>query len=104
MENSLLLKKYNQYKSEGFEIFGYCLDKNKGNWEQTLTDHKVSWTTVSDLQGPKGDIPLTYDLYMMPTYFMIDRAGFIIAKIEGRKGLEEMIDNTFAGKLELGKQ
>lgn len=103
MEMPLLLKKYNQYKSEGFEILGYCLDKNRKSWEKTIADYKISWTTVSDLKGTKGDIPLTYDLYMMPTYFMIDREGFIIAKIEGRRGMEEMIDNTFAGKLELGK-
>ncbi len=103
MENPLLLKKYNQYKSEGFEIMGYCLDKNKESWKKTIEKYNINWTTVSDLKGTKGDIPLTYDLYMMPTYFMIDREGFIIAKLQGRRGLEEMIDSTFAGKLKLGK-
>jgi len=101
IENPLLLKKYNQYKDEGFEILGYCLDKNKQSWEKTVSNYNITWTTVSDLKGTKGDVPLTYNLYVMPTYFMIDRSGFIIAKVEGRRGMEEMIDNTFAGKLEL---
>ena len=54
------------------------------------------WTTAPDLKSFDGDIPLTYHVYFIPTYYIIDPDGFIIDKIEGRGKLDEKIQELFA--------
>jgi len=95
MENPNLLKNYKAYKDRGFEIIGICLDKNKEDWANTVKKYSMIWTTVSDLKSFDGDVPLTYHVFFIPTYYLIDPNGVIIEKIEGRGQLDEKIKNLF---------
>lgn len=92
IENPLLKKKYEQYKDKNFEILAYCLDQEIETWQATVDKYKMTWTTASDLTGCYGEVPMTYNIFMFPTYYMIDPDGKIIRIIKGRRGLEEMID------------
>lgn len=95
MENPVLLKNYLAFRDNGFEILGISLDKNKDDWRNTVQSDSMIWTTVSDLKGFDGNIPLTYHVYIIPTYYLINPDGIIIEKIEGRGKLEDKLKEIF---------
>jgi len=95
MEIPNLLKSYQENRDKGFEILSVSLDKNRADWEKTVKKYGIVWTTVSDLKGFDGDVPLTYHVYFIPTYYLINREGLIIDKIEGRGQLDEKLAILF---------
>lgn len=98
IENPNLLKNYKAYRDKGFEIIGICLDKTKQTWENTVKTDSMIWTTVSDLKGFDGDVPITYSVYFIPTYFLINPDGVIADKIMGRGQLDDKLKAIFDKK------
>ena len=95
-ENPNLLKAYQIYRENGFEIVSVWLDKNRTQWEKTVAQDKMIWTTLSDLKGINGAIPLTYNVYYIPRNFLIDPEGKIIAQdLRGEK-LQKALEKLFA--------
>lgn len=95
IENPNLLKNYKAYRDRGFEIVSISLDKNREDWANAVKKDSMIWTTVSDLKGVDGDIPITYNVYFIPTYYLIDPNGIIIDKIMGRGLLDEKLKVIF---------
>jgi peroxiredoxin len=95
MENPNLLRNYKAYRDKGFEIIGICLDKTRETWKNTVKTDSMIWTTVSDLKGFDGDIPMTYSVYFIPTYYLINPDGVIADKIMGRGQLDEKLKAIF---------
>ncbi len=77
-DNRDLLKLYRKYRNDGFEILGVTLDKQKSVWESTVLSDTMLWTTVSDLKGDFGDVPIMYRVYGLPSNYLIDPQGIII--------------------------
>lgn len=72
---------YNKYKNKNFTILGVSLDDQKDKWLQAITRDKLPWTQVSNLQGWTGKIQQDiYQLNVLPTNFLLDPAGKIIAR------------------------
>lgn len=86
MENPNLLRYYKAYREKGFEIISISFDKNRDDWANAVEEDSMIWTTVCDLRGIDGDVMMTYNAYLMPTYFLIDPNGVIIEKFLGRGG------------------
>jgi len=95
MENPNLLKNYRAYRDKGFEIISISLDKNRDDWANTVEKDSMIWTTVSDLKSFEGNVPMTYKVYFIPTYYLIDPNGVIIDKIMGRGQLDKKIQELF---------
>jgi peroxiredoxin len=94
-ENPNLLNAYRIYNPKGFEILGITLDERKDVWESTIKSDTLIWTTVSDLRGNMGEVPLTYKANYIPKNFLVDREGKIIdIDIRGSL-LEERLDSIF---------
>ncbi|WP_369816916.1 TlpA family protein disulfide reductase [Pedobacter sp. Hv1] len=57
----------------------------------------MPWLQVSDLRGYRSDAALIYSVYEMPTNFLIDQSGKIIAKnLRGEalhKKIKELLGN-----------
>ena len=98
MDSPELLRAYNKYKDKGLEIIGVSLNKNKTNWENAVKDNGIIWTTVSDLKGFAGEVPLTYDIYIIPTYFIIGPNGKIIDKFQGWGKVGKELDDILSGR------
>lgn len=79
-ENPNLVKVYNKYKSRGFEIFGVSLDANAILWKKAIDKDALPWPNVSDLKGSDNEAALIYGVYEIPSNFLIDPGGKIIAK------------------------
>ena len=85
-ENPNVVKTYNLFKDKNFEIFGVSYDTKKPNWEKAIKDDGLDWYQVSDLQGWKNATSDLYGIKAIPTNFLLDKEGKIIAKnIFGKK-------------------
>lgn len=95
MENPNLLRNYKAYRDKGFEIISISFDKNREDWENAVKKDSMIWTTVCDLQGSDGDVIMTYKVYFMPTYYLIDPSGVIIDKFLGTGQLDGKLKEIF---------
>lgn len=81
MENPTVLKNYNKYKSKGFTVFQVSLDQKKEDWVKAIEkDGLGEWTHVSDLQYWQSAPAAKYGVRGIPSNFLIDPEGKIIAK------------------------
>jgi thiol-disulfide isomerase/thioredoxin len=95
MENPILLSAYRKYRPKGFEILGVNLDERKDLWESTIKSDTLIWSTVSDLRGLMGEVPLTYKANYMPKNFLVDQQGKIIGLDIRGFSLNEKLDSIF---------
>jgi peroxiredoxin len=78
--NPDLIKTYNAYKGKGFAILGVSLDENKNYWLKAVKDDQLPWQNISDLKGDQNRAGLIYGISAVPSNFLIDESGTIIAK------------------------
>lgn len=81
-ENPALVKAYAAYKEKGFEILGVSLDdaNKRDAWLKAIADDGLPWTQVSDLKGWKNEASVMYGIRSIPSNFLIDPDGKIIAR------------------------
>jgi len=86
-ENPNVVSAYNKFKDKtfkngkGFTIYSVSLDKYKENWVKAIADDKLTWAHhVSDLQYWNAEGARIYGVQSIPTNFLIDGSGKIIAK------------------------
>ncbi|WP_295769059.1 TlpA disulfide reductase family protein [uncultured Mucilaginibacter sp.] len=95
-ENPNVVKLYNQYKGKGFNILGVSLDENKQAWQRAIQDDKLTWQQVSDLKKWDGQVARAYQIQAIPSNFILDTEGNIIAKNITGQNLERFLNKTFA--------
>jgi peroxiredoxin len=95
-ENPNVVKLYNQYKSKGLNILGISLDEDKSAWNLAIQADKLTWQHASDLKKFDGPTEKLYHIEAIPSNFIIDPQGNIIAKNVTGKDLEDFLNTTFA--------
>jgi len=101
-ENPNLVKSYLHFKDKefangsGFTVYGVSLDRSKENWVAAIEADSLEWEShVSDLQGWKSAPAAQYGVMQIPSNFLIDGNGIILAKnLKGAnldKKLEELL-------------
>ena len=78
-ENPNVVAAYEKFKDKNFTILGVSLDNNKEAWEKAIKDDGLTWTQVSDLKGWSSAAVTAYAVHSIPTNFLIDPRGRIIA-------------------------
>ncbi|MCS3556158.1 MULTISPECIES: TlpA disulfide reductase family protein [unclassified Sphingobacterium] len=92
-----LLKAYNKFKDKNFTILGFSMDEKKREaaWRKAIETHHMSWPQACTLTEKYDPIGNLYGVEMLPTSYLIDPNGIIIAKnihsYELAKKLEEYI-------------
>ncbi|MDB5009827.1 MAG: hypothetical protein JWQ06_616 [Mucilaginibacter sp.] len=94
-ENPNVVKQYNNFKSKGFNILGISLDVEKKDWQQAITADKLTWAHGSDLKRFDGPTERLYHIEAIPSNFIIDPQGIIVAKNITGNALEEFLNKTF---------
>ena len=84
---------YNKYRDKGFEIYAISLDNNKINWMNAIDFNEFRWINVSELSFPASDAARLYNITELPTTFLINREGDIVAKNLYGRTLETWLDN-----------
>ena len=98
MENPNVVRMYQQYKDEtftegkGFTVYSVSLDKNEKNWLDAIKRDKLEWEYhVSDLLGWDSAPAAVYQISSIPSNFLLNAEGVIIAKNLRAAALEEKI-------------
>lgn len=78
--NQDLLDLYTKYKASGFEIYQVCVDSDKVAWANLIKEQKLPWINVCDGLGVVSPAVSTYNITSVPTLFIFDRSGKIVAK------------------------
>jgi peroxiredoxin len=79
-ENPNVLKAYNEYKDKNFTVVGISLDDKAERWEKAIKEDNMPWTQLSDLKGWKNELADFYGIQAIPSNFLVDPNGKIIAK------------------------
>lgn len=105
-ENPAVVAAYHRFKNQkfrggekGFTIYSVSLDANKQSWIQAIQKDKLEWPAhVSDLKYWNSEAAVKYGVNSIPTNWLIDGRGIILAKgLRGsalEKKLESIMDTT----------
>ncbi len=93
-ENPNVVNLYEKYKDKGFEIYGVSLDKEEGKWKEAIHQDGIHWVHVSDLQEWRSAAASLYAVTSIPSTFLIDRDGKIIAKDLRGKALADKMEEV----------
>jgi thiol-disulfide isomerase/thioredoxin len=94
-ESSLLNELYANYNKKGFEIYGISLDSKTESWLKALEKDQRIWPNVSTVEGFKTPISIEYGITALPTNFLIDETGKIVATNLHGKHLKAKIETLF---------
>ena len=94
-ENPNVVKAYQKYHGQGFEIVGVSLDTKKDMWLKAIEKDGLSWYHVSDLKGWESGIVKELGVKMVPTSFLLDKDGKIIANNFGKNWPNYLIDKHY---------
>jgi peroxiredoxin len=94
--NKNLVKLYSKYKDKGFEIFAVSLDDEKQKWKNAIKQDKISWLQVNEGGGWEAKTAQVWNISAIPTSFLIDKDGKLLAMdLQGKeleKALKYLID------------
>lgn len=82
-------------------LVNFCLEEDRGNWSRASVEGGIHWHNLSDLEGEFSTIKTCYDFQGIPTAFLIDKDGIVLAK-EREEGfdydlltsIESLLDKT----------
>lgn len=78
--NAEMKEIYNRYKEQGFEIYQVAIDTSKSDWINAIQEQQLPWISVSDMKGEASTSLGEYNVQRLPSNFLIDREGNIVAK------------------------
>lgn len=94
-ENPNIVAAWEKFKNKNFTILGVSLDRKKEAWQAAIEKDQLTWTHVSDLKDWKSEAAILYAIRWIPTNFLLDPDGVIIATgLEGtalHEKLEEVL-------------
>ena len=89
--NHELQSLYSKYKDKGFEIFGISLDKIVADWKKAINADRITWKQVTEPGGWNAPVALAWGIEELPTSFLLDKEGKIIAVDPSSKEIEELL-------------
>lgn len=89
--NKGLVKLYSKYRDKGFEIYSVSFDAEKAEWLKAVNKDKITWLQVNDPDINKSTVGLYWEVYAIPTTYLIDKDGTLLAMDLEGKHLEEAL-------------
>lgn len=91
--NKGLVKLYAKYKPKGFEIFSVSLDERDEDWQKAVKKDKITWLQVIDHGGWETPTARNWGISALPTTYLIDREGRLLAMDLEGKDLEKALES-----------
>lgn len=91
LENPNVVEAYNKYhrmkfeNGKSFEVFSISLDKNEEAWKAAIEKDGLSWKYHGWDKG--GEVSTKYGVSSIPTAFLVDGTGKIVASGRELRGL-----------------
>jgi thiol-disulfide isomerase/thioredoxin len=99
LENPNLVKAYNLYHNNGFEIYQVSLDKSREAWLKGIQDdHLDKWIQVSDVKYWNSVVVPIYKINSIPANFLLDKEGRVIASNLRGERLQTTLSELFKDK------
>lgn len=96
LESPNLVKAYDLYHRKGFQIYQVSLDKTKDAWIKGIEYDKLGrWIHVSDVKYWNSSVVPQFNIESIPTNFLLDREGRIIASNLRGNALEKKLAEIF---------
>ena len=99
MENPAVVRAYNTFKekkfkgAKGFTIYSVSLDQKKEAWLAAIKKDGLTWDNhVCDFGGWNSVAAAQYGVSSIPTNYLIDANGFIVAKALRGADLERELE------------
>ena len=90
--NAELKEIYEQYEEKGFRVYQVSADTSKAAWISAVQEQRLPWISVCDFRGDFSPMLRAYNVRKLPSNFLIDRDGKIIAKDLYSTALERQLD------------
>lgn len=87
-ENPVVKAAYEKYNKKGLEIIGVSIDKNEAMWLQAVGEDALPYIQVRDT---KGEVANDYVVLYIPSNFLYDQNGVMVAKNLRGESLEEKL-------------
>jgi peroxiredoxin len=95
IEHPNVVRMYQKYEKENFEIYGVSLDRDKGKWVEAIAVDKLEWPQVSDLQFWNSAAAQLYNVKSIPFTVLIDPEGKVIQTQLRGAALEQRLAQIF---------
>lgn len=97
-ENPTVVSAYKMFRDktfthgQGFTVYSVSLDQNKSDWTNAIKNDQLEWDYhVSDLGGWQSAAAQLYKIRGIPSNFLIDKNGIILARnLRGAQLLAEL--------------
>lgn len=97
-ENPTVVKAYQKFKPKGFDILAVSFDHDKEAWLAAIANDNLIWTHVSDLGGWQNVLAKTFKVTSVPSNYLVDPNGVVIAKDLHGEGLTKKLAEIFEAK------
>ncbi len=91
-----LKKTYEEFHKAGFEIYGVSFDQDRDKWLGAVEQNGMNWIHVSELNGFDNQAGRDYAVQAIPSNFLIDASGSIVATNLRGEALYEKISELLA--------
>lgn len=86
---------YKNYKKNGLNIISVSLDKNRNDWVEAIKEDKMIWKHISNLQYWKEPIAKNFKIQSLPSLFIVDNKGVIIALPNNTNEIENLLKELY---------
>ena len=96
-ENPFLVTAYEKYKDasfkdgKGFTVFSVSLDKDANAWKKAILDDHMTWGNHVGILNTMPEYIKIYEIRSIPTNFLIDSNGVILATNLRGEALEQKL-------------
>jgi peroxiredoxin len=96
-ENPNVLKAYDTYKNKNFAVVGVSIDfeKDHDKWIKAIKEDGMPWTQLLSPANIDGGAMKTYGVRAIPSNFLIDPNGVIVAKNLHGSELQKKLSEIF---------
>jgi peroxiredoxin len=91
--NQSLKKIYDRNHEKGFEVYAVALEKNEELWKKTVRFEELDWINVNELSFPESRAAVLYNVKSLPTSYLINKQGDIVARDIYGSELQKWLDN-----------
>jgi thiol-disulfide isomerase/thioredoxin len=91
-ENPNVVAMYKKYHDKGFDIIGISRDRNREAWVKAIADDGLVWNHLWDKDA---DAAKSYAVDFIPTMFLLDQDGVIIARGIRGEALRDKLAEIF---------
>lgn len=91
--NAMLMDLYTKYHDKGLEIYQLAFDSDEVSWREAARN--LPWTAVWNSPSDGPDVLAHYNLNSIPVFYIINRQGELIERIEKPAELTAKIAKQF---------